>query len=258
MSKYYVRWKSSVSGPFSAEAVRALLSAGKISKHHQVSSDRALWTPLRESETFKSSCILEPISLSSSAPEKADHGSTRLALTSREYAIPVTDAAKRPPPISVVESPGSGAEYGDWYYSLDGQVLGPVAGSEMRQLMLNGTVKSDTPVCRVGEDTWCVAGDVFSAGNATAAPRTRIQESTPIAQPPPLAVVQPAPTSALAIWSLVLALIGIALPAIICGHIGISRIRESKGALAGEGMCIAGLIIGYLSLVIYLLYWASL
>ena len=37
-----------------------------------------------------------------------------------------------------------------------------------------------------------------------------------------------------------------AIPAVICGHIGMSRIRNSSGALTGNGMAIAGLITGYI------------
>jgi len=65
--------------------------------------------------------------------------------------------------------------------------------------------------------------------------------------------------SALAIWSLVLGVIGLAflvfcvgplfaIPAVICGHMAYSRIKHSGGALAGQGMALAGLITGYLSI----------
>src|SRR5215831_14119492 len=38
------------------------------------------------------------------------------------------------------------------------------------------------------------------------------------------------------------------IPAIILGHISYSRIRRSMGRLKGEGMALAGLIMGYLSI----------
>lgn len=41
-----------------------------------------------------------------------------------------------------------------------------------------------------------------------------------------------------------------AIPAVICGHIALSRIRKSGGVLGGEGMAIAGLILGYLNVAI--------
>jgi len=67
--------------------------------------------------------------------------------------------------------------------------------------------------------------------------------------------------SALAIWSLVLGILGVvllvvcigplcAIPAIICGHMAYSRIKRSGGALSGEGMALAGLISGYIGIAI--------
>jgi hypothetical protein len=66
-------------------------------------------------------------------------------------------------------------------------------------------------------------------------------------------------TSALAIWSLILGVIGLllllicigplfAIPGVICGHMAYSRIKHSSGALAGQGMALAGLITGYVSI----------
>jgi hypothetical protein len=64
-------------------------------------------------------------------------------------------------------------------------------------------------------------------------------------------------TSALAVWSLVLGILSLlcvglfaGIPAIICGHMGRSRIKQSKGALAGGGMALTGLILGYIGTVI--------
>ena len=69
--------------------------------------------------------------------------------------------------------------------------------------------------------------------------------------PPPLpnASRQPA-TSGLAIWSLVLGLLSVlclatAIPAVICGHLALSKIKQSGGTLSGRGLAIAGLVTGY-------------
>jgi Domain of unknown function (DUF4190) len=64
-------------------------------------------------------------------------------------------------------------------------------------------------------------------------------------------------TSALAVWSLVLGILSVAvpcmailaaIPAVICGHTGMSRIRNSGGALTGNGLALAGLITGYIGI----------
>jgi Domain of unknown function (DUF4190) len=81
-----------------------------------------------------------------------------------------------------------------------------------------------------------------------------------IIPPPPGNVSQPK-TSPLAIWSLVLGILGIlfllvcisplfAIPAVICGHMAYSRIRRSSGVLVGEGLALAGLITGYVSIAL--------
>jgi competence protein ComGC len=40
------------------------------------------------------------------------------------------------------------------------------------------------------------------------------------------------------------------IPAVICGHQAQSRIRRSGGVLMGEGMALAGLITGYISIAL--------
>ncbi len=73
-------------------------------------------------------------------------------------------------------------------------------------------------------------------------------------------VQAPPRTSALAVWSLVLGILSLlcfsffaGIPAIICGHMGRARIRDSQGALTGEGLALAGLIIAYINLAIVVL-----
>jgi len=62
--------------------------------------------------------------------------------------------------------------------------------------------------------------------------------------------------SALAIWSLVLGILSLtcfsilsAIPGVICGHKALSRIKQSGGALTGQGLAIAGLVTGYLGIL---------
>ncbi len=82
----------------------------------------------------------------------------------------------------------------------------------------------------------------------------------PITQPsapyPPAAPMLPArPTSTTAVVSLVAGLVSwvllpflAAIVAIIAGHMARSEIRRSNGALDGDGMAVAGLILGYLQI----------
>ena len=61
-------------------------------------------------------------------------------------------------------------------------------------------------------------------------------------------------TSAGAVWSFVLSLLSFVclgpltgIPAIICGHVAHSNIKRSRGSLTGDGLAVAGLVIGYIA-----------
>ena len=75
--------------------------------------------------------------------------------------------------------------------------------------------------------------------------------------PPP---VPAARNCGLAIWSLVLGILSLtcffiltAIPAVICGHLAMSRIKRSGGGLTGDGLAIAGLVTGYIGMALTLL-----
>lgn len=77
---------------------------------------------------------------------------------------------------------------------------------------------------------------------------------------PPPYPSEPPKTEGLATTSLVLGILSVTcvycvggIPAIICGHIARGRIAQSNGTLTGAGLALAGLIMGYLSIVISLL-----
>lgn len=67
----------------------------------------------------------------------------------------------------------------------------------------------------------------------------------------------------IAIASLVLGIAGIvvfcigpvfAIPAIICGHIGRSRIKAANGTLQGTGLALAGTILGYAGIALFIAF----
>lgn len=72
--------------------------------------------------------------------------------------------------------------------------------------------------------------------------------------PPPVPTPKTAP---LAIWSLVLGILGLTcfsflcgIPAVICGHTALSRIKRSGGMLQGEGFAWGGLVTGYITVLL--------
>ncbi len=67
-------------------------------------------------------------------------------------------------------------------------------------------------------------------------------------------------TSGLAVTSLILGLLGLCCPlflppiaAVACGHIARGKIRKSQGLLSGNGLALAGLILGYIGLILSIL-----
>jgi hypothetical protein len=81
--------------------------------------------------------------------------------------------------------------------------------------------------------------------------------TNPPALPPSAGSAMPPKTDPLAIWSLVLGIVSLvccgiisAIPAIICGHKSLDKIKNSSGTLEGNGLAIGGLITGYLGAVL--------
>jgi len=83
---------------------------------------------------------------------------------------------------------------------------------------------------------------------------------------PPITSDAPQPkTPALAIWSVVLGSLSLgcfylltAIPAVICGHMALSRIKRSGGLLVGNGWAIAGLVTGYMGILLSVVALAGL
>jgi len=54
-------------------------------------------------------------------------------------------------------------------------------------------------------------------------------------------------------------LVGItAIPAVVCGHMSLSGIKKAAGAIAGQGMAIAGLVLGYLFIAVFAVSFTAL
>lgn len=98
-------------------------------------------------------------------------------------------------------------------------------------------------------------------------PMNQVHATNPVPASQPQPVTQTAqssstaasPTlSSLAVVSLVAGIAGLfffgSLIAVICGHIARSQIRRSQGQLTGDGLAIAGLVMGYFALGLTILF----
>ncbi|BCU77689.1 GYF domain-containing protein [Luteolibacter sp. LG18] len=141
-----------------------------------------------------------------------------------------------------------------WHYGENGQQHGPVDDDGIRQAIASGQVHAQTMVWREGMPNWLPLAQVPELAYP-AAPMGYQQTPYPYAMP--YGVVPTAPTSGLAIASMVCGIVGFCMcwlavlggiPAVICGHMALSRINESEVPMGGRGMAIAGLILGYIAI----------
>ena len=140
-----------------------------------------------------------------------------------------------------------------YHIAIEGRKQGPLNEAEVREKIARGELKPSDLCWREGWQDWRRVDAVFSAPAEDA--------------PPPLPLRTPGTadsggtpkTCGLAKVSLVCGICTIVLfplfflfmiPAIVCGHVAQSRIRQAKGALLGGGMALAGLIMGYMGVAI--------
>lgn len=135
----------------------------------------------------------------------------------------------------------------------NGQQLGPFPEAKVAEMLKDGQAAPTDPAWSEGMEKWKPLSTFTQFRSATGVPPP-VPESAPA--PPALRKTEP-----LSIWSLVLGILSIvgcafggflsAIPAVICGHIGLSRIKRDP-SLDGKGMAIAGLITGYLGLLVFI------
>ena len=116
-----------------------------------------------------------------------------------------------------------------------------------------------------------VPGDLgWREGMANWQPLSQFSEFAPSGGPPPqvgppsISLTATRATAAgktepLAIWSLVLSIVSLfscgfilGIPGVICGHLALSKIRRNT-TLEGHGIAVAALIIGYVSITLWLI-----
>ena len=158
----------------------------------------------------------------------------------------------------------------DWFYGKDNAQHGPVSDLEIRNLIVSGHINMDTIVWREGMSDWIPMKDVpefqsVTGNTASSAGETTPSSDSPYVSPQTYAgqapYTSPIPTDGLSIAALVLGILGViscyvwalfAIPAVICGHMSLKKINNSSVPIQGKGMAIAGLVCGYIGILIQL------
>jgi hypothetical protein len=126
----------------------------------------------------------------------------------------------------------------------DGKEYGPVTTDTVREWILQGRANAATLVRRPDDAEWRALSNFPELASLLPIAAAPINPSTP--------------TSALAIWSLVLSLLGffclITAPVgIVLGFVALNRIKRSNGALGGRALALIGIIGGALGIVFIVL-----
>ena len=137
-----------------------------------------------------------------------------------------------------------------YHVAQNGEKSGPFEKEEVYRRLVAGELKPTDLGWHAGLAEWEPLSKLIPPPQPPPLSATSLVFATPSGYPAPAASSQG--TSGLAIGSLICGLLvfltfGLAgLPAVILGHVGLSKIKKSGGALKGRGMAIAGLIMGYL------------
>jgi hypothetical protein len=146
----------------------------------------------------------------------------------------------------------------EWYYAKNNRQEGPVSGATLKSMIVSGEIASADLVWREGMADWRPAaeindfesaGVVEPAGIVAPPGGSQIPQALPPGisggQAPPAAP----PNNSSAIVSMVCGIVGLpviaSIVAIIMGHVARGEIRKAGGMQRGDGMALAGLILGY-------------
>ena len=153
-----------------------------------------------------------------------------------------------------------------WYYSKNSTQLGPISDTELREKLASGEVMRTDLVWREGMPDWVAVVHVAELSMVLPnPPQIAAQDQTGTLAmnapyTPPTAsgggIPVGVPTSGLAIASLICGILGLVtcvfvpgIAGVICGHMALNRMADTSSPVGGRGMAIAGLITGYLSVL---------
>ncbi len=142
------------------------------------------------------------------------------------------------------------------YVQHGGQQLGPFTEAEVKAQLATGVITPQDHVWWQGQADWILlSASPFVTAPLPGAPAEisipAIPPTPGIPAPEPTATGAAAPTSKLPLWALICGCLGFfcsifaSIPAIILGHMSLSRIKKNPG-MPGHGMAMAGLIMGYI------------
>ncbi len=212
--KYFLRWRGTVFGPYVLQVIKDMLETGKISKHHQISTDQQSWMPI--------------MNVLSAVPIRSGAGNDET--TFLEATQPSGKMAQAMPVNNSVEMPNIPE-------SIDLKQH-PEPQSHSLRLAKNHW-EPEPPSFPVMQQN--IAPPAFNIPNAVAVPTSQRISGLAVASLV-LGIL-----GVLFGW-LCLGLV-FSILAIVFGHIAYSQVNRQPTELTGKGMAITGFILGYVSIV---------
>lgn len=150
----------------------------------------------------------------------------------------------------------------DWYYSKKGTQQGPVSLDEMRRLFAQGDIAAGDLVWHDGMADWTAAGELAELRQADGIQAVSVAGAEPVGGASPIpgvaSTVGSPQRKGMAIGSMVCGIVALltclgiplGLVAVVLGHMARGKARKNPGVFGGEGLALAGLLTGYLSILL--------
>lgn len=157
-TKYYIRSRGKIMGPFTIERLKTLQTRGQFSRVHEVSEDRKSWRPAASIDG-----LFETQLIGRKQPSLLEDGLEAMELTADN-------------PTAIVPPTNGQAS---WYYHLAGEQHGPVPLGELRSLVRGGRLHTDDLVWNDSLSDWMPLGEVDEL--ATEARVSSVASARPVA-----------------------------------------------------------------------------
>jgi hypothetical protein len=149
----------------------------------------------------------------------------------------------------------------EWFYADESDRQHKVEEAELADFVERKIIRPDTLVWNETMSDWqpCrdVRPDLF--GGEQLPPAITVQQRREITKTSPGDPHYQSPTDAVAVCALVFGIIGLvciqifSVVAVICGHIALKRAQDTSGTSPNKGLAIAGLVMGYLGIIVFVL-----
>jgi hypothetical protein len=147
-----------------------------------------------------------------------------------------------------------------WHYVTRDQNPAEVEESALAPLVASGVVTATTLVWNETMAGWRPAGEALPGLFGGVPARAQLSPAVtgyphqgPVAAEPPASGLSVA-SLVCGILSLTLCAVIAGIPAVICGHMALGQIKRAPALFGGRGLAIAGLVTGYVSIALGVIY----